>query len=208
MSKPLAVLEKVAAKLAPGRAPYFMEAHVVKALMTIDAEGPVGRAKLASTLGLGEGTTRTLLRHFENEGLVKTSKAGITLTKSGKRTASDLKSRISDQVEVPKSPLTVGPFNMAVLVKDAAQAVKGGVEQRDAAIRIGASGATTLIYRHGRLNMPMVEENVFKGTPKIHEALILKFKPEEGDVIIIGSASDRLTAQLGALAAALETLKH
>jgi len=208
MSKALAVLERAAAKLAPGRAPYFMEAHLVKTLMTIETEGPIGRVKLSKTLGLGEGTMRTLIRHFENEGLVETSKAGITLTKSGKNIASSLKSRISEQIDVPRSSLTVGLYNVAVLVKNVAQAVKGGVEQRDAAIKMGASGATTLSYSHGKLRMPMVDEDVFRDSPIIREALVLKFKPLEGDVIIIGSADDRSTAQLAALAAALETIKR
>jgi predicted transcriptional regulator len=208
MSKALAVLERAAAKLAPGRAPYFMEAHLVKALMVIETEGPIGRVKLSKTLALGEGTMRTLIRHFENEGLVETSKAGITLTKSGKNIASSLKSRISEQIDVPRSSLTVGLYNVAVLVKNVAQAVKGGVEQRDAAIKMGASGATTLSYSHGKLRMPMVDEDVFRDSPIIREALVLKFKPLEGDVIIIGSADDRSTAQLAALAAALETIRR
>ena len=208
MSKALAVLERAATKLAPGRAPYFMEPHLVKALMTIETEGPIGRVKLSKTLGLGEGTMRTLIRHFENEGLIETSKAGITLTKSGKKIASSLRSRISEQIDVPRSSLTVGLYNVAVLVKNAAQAVKGGLEQRDAAIKMGASGATTLSYSHGKLCMPMVDEEVFRDSPTVREALVLKFRPQEGDVIIIGSAGDRSTAQFGALAAALETIRH
>lgn len=208
MSKSLRTLEEAATKLAPGRAPYFVEAHLVKALMTVEAEGPVGRTKLSKTLGLGEGTVRTLIKHLENKGLVKTSRIGIALTNSGKKLVFNLKSRISKEIEVPRSSLTVGPLNVAILLKNAAHSVKGGVEQRDAAIRIGALGATTLIYSRGKLNMPLVEEDVFRDAPAVREALILKFRPREGDVVIIGSANDRPTAELGALAATLETLKR
>ncbi len=208
MSKSLRTLEEAATKLAPGRAPYFVEAHLVKTLMTVEAEGPVGRTKLSKTLGLGEGTVRTLIKHLENKGLIKTSRIGIALTNSGKKLALNLKSRISREIEVPRSSLTVGPLNVAILLKNAAHSVKGGVEQRDAAIRIGALGATTLIYSRGKLNMPLVEEDIFRDAPTVREALILKFRPREGDVIIIGSANDKLTAELGALAATLETLKR
>ena len=207
MSKLFGVLERAAAKLAPGRAPYFIEAHLVKALMTIDDEGTVGRMKLSKTLGLGEGTIRTLIRHLENEKLIKISKAGIALTSSGKKLTTDLKSRISKEIEIPRSSLTVGPFNVAILVKNAADAIRGGVEQRDAAIRIGALGATTLIYRRGKLNMPLVEEDIFRDQPTIYEVMISKLKPKEDDVIIIGTANDKSTAEIGAIAAALETLK-
>lgn len=207
MSKLLGTLEKAAIKLAPGRAPLFIEAHLVKALMTIDYEGTVGRIKLSKTLGLGEGTIRTMIRHLENEKLIDISKLGISLTNSGRKLTTTLKSRLSKEIEVPRSSLTIGPFNVAILVKKAADAVRGGVEQRDAAIKIGALGATTLIYRHGSLCMPVVDEDVFQHAPTVREALISKLKPQENDVIIIGSANDKLTAALGAIAAVLETLR-
>jgi len=207
MSNAVRILEKAAAKLAPGRAPYFIEAHLVKALITIDAEGPVGRVKLSKALKLGEGTIRTLIKHFENEELIKTSKTGIVLTNSGKKLTSNLKSRINKEMEVPRSFLTVGPFNVAILVKNVAANIKGGLEQRDAAIKVGALGATTLIYSRGKLNMPLVDEDVFRDSPALRETLISKLKPQENDVIIIGSANDKPTAELAAIAATLETLK-
>ena len=100
MSKIFGILERATAKLAPGRAPYFIEAHLVKALMIIDDEGPVGRVKLSKTLGLGEGTARTLIKHLENEKLIKISKAGITLTSSGNKLTANLKSRIGKEIEI------------------------------------------------------------------------------------------------------------
>jgi predicted transcriptional regulator len=201
------VIRKVASKLAPGRTPYFIEAHVVKALSIIDVEGPVGRVKLSRTLGLGEGTTRTLVKHLKNEGLIEISRNGIVLTNTGKKLFSDLKSRIGDMIEIPESSLTVGPFNIAILVKNAADLVKYGLEQRDAAIRVGALGATTLIFSHGRLVMPGVTEDVLIEALAIRDVLISKLKPRENDVIIIGSAEDKLSAEFGAIAATLETLK-
>lgn len=201
-------LGKVASKLAPGRAPCFIEVHLVKALKIVDSEGPVGRVRLSKILGLGEGAVRTLIKHLKNEGLIKISRTGIILTDSGKKLSSFLNSRISSETEVPQSFLTVGPFNIAVLVKNVADRIKYGLEQRDAAIKVGASGATTLIFSHGSLVMPGAEgEDVFKNVPAIRNVLISKLKPREGDVVIIGSGKDRLTAELGAIAAALETLK-
>jgi len=201
------VLEKAASKLAPGRTPYFAEAHLVKTLRIIDAEGPVGRVKLSKTLGLSEGAIRTLIKHLENEGLIEVSRTGIVLTNLGKELSSNLKSRVSEAIEIPQSSLTVGQFNMAILIKNASNAIKGGLEQRDAAIKVGALGATTLIFNRGKLNMPLVDEDVFRKVPTIREALISKLKPQENDLIIIGSAKDKLTAELGAVAATLETLR-
>ncbi len=205
--RPLAIIKQAASKIAPGRAPRFIEAHLVMALMLIDSEGPIGRMKLSQTLGLGEGATRTLTRHLEKEGLIKSSRAGIALTDSGRNLHSSLKSKIAERIGIQQSSLTIGPFNVAIIVKKAADAVKSGLEQRDAAIMIGAMGATTLIFSDGKLKMPPVNEDASRKAPAMCKALLSTLKPQEGDVIIVGSANNKLTAELGAIAAAIETLK-
>ena len=201
------IIEKVASKIAPGRTPFFAGVHVVKALKTIEAEGPIGRAKLSKRLGLGGGTIRTLAKHLETERLIKISRTGILLSDSGKKLFFELGSRISKEIEVRESSLTVGSCNAAILVKDAANLVRHGLEQRDAAIKIGALGATTLVFSRGKLDMPGVKYDAFRSDPAVRVELISKLQPQENDVIILGSANDKLTAEYGAIAAALETLE-
>ena len=203
----LEVLEKVAEKLAPGRVPTFSGVHIVMALETIDSGKAVGRMKLSKTLGLGEGVTRTLVKHLGKEGLVNVSRSGIVLSESGGKLLSDLRSKIRGETEIPKSSLTIESFNVAILVRHAADAVTCGLEQRDTAIKAGASGATTLVFSHNKLVMPGIGKDIFHNIKSIHDVLISALKPEEDDVIIIGSADDRFTAEFGARAAALKLLK-
>jgi predicted transcriptional regulator len=203
----LRVIEKVASKIAPGRAPSFIEVHVIKALETISAKEGVGRTKLSEILGLGGGATRTLVRHLRNEGLIRVSRYGIVLSKFGEKVFSDLRSRIIGEIEIPKSPLTVGSFNVAVLIRNAAGSVRYGVEQRDAAIKVGALGATTLVFSRSKLIMPGIGEDVFRNIQPIYDMLMSQLKPRENDVIIIGSANERRGAEFGAKAAAFELLK-
>lgn len=203
----LRVIQKVRSKIAPGRAPSFTEAHVIKALETIGKRKIVGRIRLSRELRLGEGTTRTLVKHLKKEKLVKVSKKGIVLSESGDELFSQLRFHIGEEVEIPSSSLTVGPYNVGVLVKNMAQAVKYGLEQRDTAIRAGASGATTLIFLQDKLSMPGVKEDVFKDVPSINNILLSRLRPEENDVIIIVSAKDPTTAELGAKMSAFELLK-
>jgi predicted transcriptional regulator len=203
----LDTVHEVADKIAPGRAPNFIETHIVKALMKVDAMGPVGRLTLSKEMGLGEGTTRTLTKHLERDGLIHTTKNGIALTKRGKKLALDLKSRIGQEIELPQNPLTLGPFNIAFIMKDAAKGIGSGLEQRDAAIKVGALGATTLFLRNGKLIMPKIDEDLSVRDKATHELLISKLRPKQDDVIIIGSANSKLNAEFGAIAAVLETLK-
>lgn len=203
----LSIIERATRKIAPGRAPSFTEAHVIKALEIIDRE-TVGRIRLSKELGLGEGVTRTLIKHLKNEGIIEVSRYGIALSEHGKKLFSDLKSKIGKGVEVPPTPLTVGPFNVAVLVRDIAHKVKRGLEQRDTAIKAGALGATTLIFSRNKLTMPSTEgEDVFKDMPHIHDMLVSRLGPKQNDVIIIGSGENRTSAEIGAKMAALELLR-
>ena len=203
----LEVIENVAEKLAPGRTPAFTEIHVIKALETLDTDEPVGRIRLSKILGLGQGETRTLIKHLRNERMIKISRTGIALSPFGKGVLSNLRAEVSKGIDVPESSLTVGPYNIAVLIKNAADSVKYGVEQRDAAIKAGALGATTLIFRNNRLTMPGVSEDIFKNIQSIHNMLATKMKLEEDDVIIIGSANNKRTAEFAAKTAALKLVK-
>lgn len=201
-------IERITRKLAPGPAPAFNEAHVIKALEIISDFGSVGRIRLSKELGLGEGTTRTLLRHLRKEGIIRSSRRGISFSEEGKGLFSNLRGKLSKGVEVPSSSLTVGPYNVAVLVRDSAQAVKSGMEQRDVAIKSGASGATTLIFTRNKLSMPTREQDISVGVPSLHNQLVTKLKPKENDVIIVGSGENRELAEVGAKMAAIKLLKN
>ena len=202
----LETVSRVAAKTAPGRLPSFAEAHVVEALEEIGLQETVGRMKLSKDLHLGEGEARTLVKHLKNEGLIDVSKLGISLSATGRRLLSRLRGLMSEQVDVPSTPLTVGPFNVAVRVTGMKDIIKYGLEQRDAAIMAGAKGATTLVFIKNRLIMPGTREYVSKSDPSILVALP-KLGLKEGDVIIIGSADEKFMAELGVKTAALELLK-
>jgi predicted transcriptional regulator len=202
----LETVSKVAEKIAPGRLPSFAEAHVIKALEQISLQKSVGRLKLSEDLHLGEGEARTLVKHLKNEGLIEVSKTGISLSASGKKVLSSLRTVVSEPVDVPSTPLTVGPFNVAVRIAGMKDFIKKGLEQRDAAIKAGAKGATTLVFTGHRLTMPGTEEDVSKNDSSIFASLSgLSLK--EGDVIIIGSAEEKIKAELAAKTAALELLK-
>jgi predicted transcriptional regulator len=203
----LEVLKKVSGKIARGPAPSFNEAHVVKALEIIEGHGIVGRTSLSNELELGIGTTRTILKHLKNESLIGSSKAGFLLSEKGKKVFDEIRSRISEGVKVPDSPLMVGPVGIAVLARGMAHEVGRGVEQRNTAIRAGASGATTLVFLENSLVMASKRNHTVSGVSKIQDA-IMKLNPKENDVVIIGSGENMANAENGAIMAALKLLKH
>jgi len=198
--KTIELLRRMARERAAGPSPSFTELHLAKAIEVI-GEKPVGRAGLSEKLQLGEGATRTLIDRLQNERLIKISKAGCELTKSGLSILKDLNSKFPRKMKAPPSSITVGAHNFGILVKNAASKVRNGIEQRDSAVRVGASGAVTLIFQRGRLFMPPPAETQPKEWPEIAKQLLELFQPEENDVIIVGGAETEEKAELGARAA-------
>ena len=202
------VIERVTRKIAPGPTPTFNDGQVVKTLEILNECGTIGRIRLSKELGLGEGSTRTLLKHLKNEGMTQSSRKGIAFSEKGKKFFYEMRKKVSKSVEVPSGPLTVGKFNIAILVRDAAQTVGSGLEQRDIAIKSGASGATTLIYSDNKFSIPNLIEDVSENTPNLYNDLERELNPNQDDVIIVGSGETKEVAEMGAIMAAIELLKN
>jgi hypothetical protein len=171
--------------------------------------GRVGRLLLCNELALGEGAIKTLVKHMKMDGLVTTTNGGTRMTQKGKMICKGLMSSIPAETSLSQCSVALGRFNHAVLLKNLSYTVKSGIEQRDAAIKMNATGATTLVYKDKRLVMPTssTSQDSLKKEPRVRKLLLQMLKPQEGDVIIIGSSDkDSMTAELGAKNAALSTL--
>lgn len=199
-------LEKVASRYAPSRALSFDVVHVFAALQLIEKSGKTSRDLLCDGLALGEGTIKTLVKHLKMHGLVQTSNGGTRMTAKGRGICQGLLETMPAEMSLPKCSVALGKFNYAVLVREFGFAVRSGIEQRDAAIKTGAIGATTLIFKDGKFVMPATTQDSLKKNPAVRKMLIEKLKPQEGDVIIIGSAESEKTAELAAKNAALLTV--
>ena len=198
--KALRVLRELAEEKAAGPRPLFTQLDLARAIEIVGTER-IGRNKLSERLGMGEGTTRTLINRLLDAQLIAISRSGCALTRSGHSILNELNLMLGTRTKVFRSSVTVGTYNFGILVKGAANRIKSGIEQRDAAVRAGADGAVTLVVKHGELVMPPAEskmttqESVAK---KIQEA----FRPRENDAIIIAGADSQQNAEEGARAAA------
>jgi len=187
-------------KRAPGPSPSFSLFHVLLALGLM-AEKPVGRNKIAEELNIGEGAVRTMLGRLRESGLVITSKAGCSLAGKGVKLWRECQS-VLKKVEIGENELALGKYSFAALVKDSLHKVRSGVEQRDAAVKSGAKGATTVILKDRRLTIPSVSNDVAVDFPKAARQILERLHPQESDVIVIASADNLKQAEYSALAAA------
>jgi len=183
-----------------GPAPKFNDYHIWKSIMSMDIDEPIGRKKLSSILGIGEGSTRTILNILLDNKYIEIGKSGITLTKEGDEYRSLI---FLDAKPVTIMDLTIGQYNCAVLIKHAARRISFGCEERDSAIISGAKGATTLICSNNRLLFPGSDYPVDDDTERRIRDI---FAVRNDDAIIIGTADTYDLAECGAISAALNTM--
>jgi hypothetical protein len=200
-------LQKVANRYAPSRVLSFDMVHVFKTLQLIQERGHVSRDALCEELELGEGTIKTLVRHLKMQNLIESTNAGTKMTKKGNLFFSELSDSMPSEISLSKCAITLGKYNYAVLVKQMSSAVKSGIEQRDAAIKMGASGATTLLFKDNKFLIPRINFDALKDEHQLSQQLIENLNPQDGDVLIIGSDNrSKKKAEFAAKSAALVTI--
>lgn len=198
-------LQALSRQPSPGPAPAFTHVDVTQAILTIGDEAQIGRIELSKRLGIGEGAIRTIIKHLMRARLIDVAKGGCVLTKRGGMLYKSLRSKVSKVSPVEAKQFALDKISAAVLVRGAGRLVKRGIEQRDAAIRAGASGACTFIFQGREFLMPMSESEEWRlrRDDPLFQDLRDLFSPREGDVVVLSSAPDSATAEHGAMAAAL-----
>ncbi len=96
--------------------------------------------------------------------------------------------------------LTIAEENCAVHVRMMANFVETGLDQCNEAIRAGAEGASTLVFKKGSLQFPQDAEYPRK---EYRDNLRKLFDLRENDVLIISSGNTRENALKGGISAAL-----
>jgi Domain of unknown function (DUF4443) len=200
---PLPVLREVLSSEYKGPRAVFSEVHVLRAILAIGAGGAVGRGRLGSLVGLGQGEVRTLIKRMKEKELIVIDPEGCKLSRKGEREFQKLKKKVPWSSPVDAKSLGIGDKCSAVLVRETAGKVRKGIEQRDAAIRVGAVGAYTALFTGGRFTLPGEGGDCEKDGPWELWPAARSAGPREGDALIVAGAGSDEAAELGALAAAL-----
>ncbi len=193
-------MQQLSGKKGPGPSMSFTIFHVFYALQLM-AQKPIGRNKLAEQLNVGDGAIRTIISRLREAGLIETSKAGCNLTEKGRDVWCQFEMIFPKETELPKSELNPCEFNHAFLVKNCAQKVQSGIDQRDAAIIAGARTALVIVYRNGHLCIESISDDIEKQYPKAAKQLLEQLEPKENDAIVVAGAESALKAKRGAFAA-------
>ncbi len=207
MLQSLSGLLQIAERPLQGPSPSFEKTHLVLAFMTIGESGMIGRQALAARTGLTEGPVRTILKKLREDGYAEANASGCYLTKAGTRVYESLEERLAPSISLEGSKLTMGEYQVGMAIRGGGKAVRSGLEQRDSAIKLRASGATTFVVAKGRFSVPGGSTDCEKDFPSRAWPILRKeLKPKNGDAVVVCGAHDEITAKLGALSAALTLL--
>ncbi len=193
---------------ADGRvAPAFKPHQAAVALIMIGREQPLGRYELCDKMSIGEGSARTLLKRLTEADYIEPErKQGQKLTSSGQRLFDEIIRDVPIGLMLDVRRLVMYEYAFANLVKDKASKVTDGVRQRDEAIiqgGYGKAGASTLIQKNVRLVMPPDDFHILLAYESETLLIIESLRPENNDVVVIGSADDPNLAREVSMAAVM-----
>lgn len=193
---------------ADGRvAPVFKPHHAAVGLIMIGREQPLGRYELCEKMSIGEGSVRTLLKRLtEADYIEPEGKQGQRLTAKGQRLFNEISHDVPIGLLLDVGQLAMYEYAFANLVKNKAALVRDGVRQRDEAIiqgGYGKAGATTLIQKNIRLVMPPDDFHILMVYETETLLIIESLRPENNDVVVIGSADEPNLAREVSMAAVM-----
>ena len=178
----------------------FTDANVYWALYVLSDGKRMGRKRLAEEIGVGEGSMRRILETLRQWEMITIKQTGITITRSGLGFLSEIPVKV---VDLDLKDAIVGTYGQAVVVYGVGKKIENGMQQRDAGIKAGATGCTTLVIRNGVLTVPP-DWNMDEKNPAVAARVREVTNITEDDAIIVGSAYDQHTAIVAALTAAFE----
>ncbi len=204
----LETLRRISSTKPQGPSRTFNELEMIRAILLLGERTVLGRTLLARLLGTGSGAIRTLINDLDKEKILAVEPTGCRLTDKGLKIYRDIAESIPVITQLDAGRLSVARCDAGAIVKNASGRVRLGIEQRDAAVRVGAKGATTIVYNDGRFEIPMGSKDCAHDYPdEVWNRLVATFSPADRDVIVVSSADDADTALYGALAGALTLLE-
>ncbi len=166
-----------------GIKPKFTSADVYITLYQIYSNGPLGRLKIASILGLGEASVKTMIRRLKEQGIVETDvAAGVYLTGKGEEIVGKLIKAIPPPIEIDLKEIATWRNAYASKISLGLNTLENinALNIRDELVRYGAEAALIIAYK---------EKPVLMGAEEYYhrelEEIANKLSAGKGDLIIV-----------------------
>jgi len=170
----------------------------------LKTEGEIGRYRLAKMIGVSQGVARGVLARMKRRRLILVRRrAGARASQKGIHELATLMKHHSLKLvkRYDHELLGLGPECVIFQAVGRSHRLGQGIEQRDAAIKAGATGAVTIIFDGKTLKFPGVAEPVSKRSPTTFRQLKAQLEPTSGDVILVAFGQTWWEAARGGFAA-------
>lgn len=183
-----------------GPAAAYTPVHMIKALFIIDSSKSIGRVALSRSLGIGEGSVRTIIKRLQEMSLISIdSIGGCSLTPVGREVLQQISKGMVASGQVDLSGMDIGRPAHAIQIRlDLSK--HSVLKLRDVAVRWGAEGAILFHFSANKISVPTITDDLSKTSPKTYYELMSKFRLLEGDALIASFADDYPHAEMSALA--------
>ncbi len=176
----------------------FNDANVYWSLYLLSGGRRLGRKRLAEEVGVGEGSMRRIIETLKEWDFIDIKQTGITITKAGQAFLTQVPIR---PVDVFIEGSVLGKYQQGVIVLGCADKVNNGMEQRDAGIKVGGEGCTTLVIRDGCLMIPP-DWNLDEKMPDTAYRIRKETGLTQDDALVIGGGDTPESAVEAAVTAA------
>ena len=173
-------------------------------LWLLALRGAVGRYRLAKMLDVPQGVARGILARMKRRGLITVRhRTGASSTRKGINQLRSLMkwSRLRSVQRLDEEVLGLGQEGVIFQVAGCSRKISRGIEQRDAVVRAGATGAVTFIFDGRTLVFPDTKEPVTKRSPETFQHLRKRLKMRKGDAVLIAFGNSWWEAARGGFAA-------
>ena len=194
--------------------PSYKKPHILYTIMLLgdynEKDKGIGRYKLKQETGLGGGSIKTLVGRLKEQGLIevyKKKQKGHFLTQKGEKIYKDLVQYLPlpRELDNPENKYVLGEHAFYTKLKKShiSDEKSIGIQQRDASIKIGGSGATCVQKNKKNFVFP---DNPSKESSVINIQGIEGENLNKGDYVVIGGAEVPETAIISTIAASLTLL--
>jgi len=173
-------------------------------LWLLTLQGEVGRYRLAKMLDVPQGVARGILTRMKRRGLITVKhRTGASSTRKGINQLRSLmkRSRLRYAQRLDEEVLGLGQEGVIFQVGGCSNKISRGIEQRDATVRAGATGAVTFIFDGHTLIFPDTKEPVTKRSPGTFQHLRKRLEMRKGDAVLIAFGNSWWQAARGGFAA-------
>lgn len=178
----------------------FTDADAFLLLEMVSKNHGMSRRELSRSLGLGEGSIRTLVEKLKESDLLCVKQTGITIRPQGSEILRSLGMRT---IRISVGEYVMGDHQFGAIVNDSSEKVFNGIDQRNIVIRTGGEGCTTWVNRDGRTIM-LPDWDVDIHDPSLSKTIRDNAKMGDGDVLIVAGGDTKRVAMISAVTAALD----